>query len=109
MANPGLNITITANRGYTYGEYILVYMGDGWYMVPEIWGYTFSEEEHSIGPSKENTHAIDLVSRFGVLPPGPYRLVYEMHLPQTAPDGTNWELGSVEFIVEETLDWLLLW
>jgi len=108
MTNPELNMAITANRDYTYGEFILVYLVDGdWNIVPEIWGYTRNENEYTISPNTENTHTIDLLDRFGVLPSGVYRLVFQMHLPQTAPDGTNWEVGSAEFIVEETLDWLL--
>jgi len=108
MANPELNMTITANGEYTYGEFVLVYVIDGdWNIVPEIWGYTHNEDEHTISPNTENTHTINLFDRFGVLPSGVYRLVFEMHLLQTAPDGTNWEVGSAEFIVEETLDWLL--
>lgn len=107
MSHPNLEITITANSEYTYGEFFLVYIVDNdWGQVPTMMGYEYDTTKHSIFPNIENIHKIDLINRYGILPPGQYRLNYEMHLPEIFPGVSDWELGSVEFTVNETLDWL---
>ena len=97
MANPELNITITANKDFNYGEYFLIYPVNGWNIVREIWGYTRDDAEYTINPHTGSTHTIDLISRFGVLPPGPYRLCFEMHIPEPTQETGSWGL------------WISLW
>jgi hypothetical protein len=113
-----LEFVVTADYYYSYGDFyeIEVLLGGKWYGVPFAHG-DFNAIGYMVVPDvKEDchTHSCNPVIACGILPAGQYRMIKEFDLrdpnePWDSPPITlAKEFVIAEFMVEETLDWLVL-
>ena len=108
--NTELEITITADKYYTYGEYdmVEVLLEGKWYRVPP--GGGFLAIGYSIGYDGRTSAAypFDPVLFCGVLPKGQYRLIKEFDLCEYPQEERHEviakEFAAVEFTVSEMLE-----
>lgn len=108
--NTVLEITLSSNRLYNYGEpYEVEVLLDGkWYRVPFASG-GFTMPMYTFDPNNAEFSRVSFscnpASSCGVLPAGQYRIVKEFTVPDTSPTGGYLakEFAAVEFTVEETI------
>jgi len=108
--NTELEITLTADKLYNYGEpYEVEVLLDGkWYRAPFSSG-AFIQPLYTIDPNNSRfsrtNFSCNPVFACGILPAGQYRIVKEFTVPDTSQTSIylSKEFAKAEFTVEETL------
>lgn len=108
--NTELEITISADKFYTFGEHYMteVLLKGTWYQIPFASG-GFTDIGYSIGYEGHASanYPCRPVLACGVLPEGQYRIIKEFTLREYSPEGWGEaianEFAIVEFAAEETI------